>query len=89
LGGASLDSVVDHLLHVIKVAGEDAAALGSDFDGFVVPPRGLEDVSALPNLTARLSERGLSDATLAKLLGGNVLRVLDAIPPTVYEQHHP
>ena len=37
MGGASIDAVVDHLLHVIDVAGEDVPALGSDFDGFVVP----------------------------------------------------
>lgn len=81
LGGASLDAVVDHLLHIIAVAGEDVAALGSDFDGFVVPPEGLEDVAALPNLTVALSRRGVSDRVLEKVLGGNVLRVLDAVPP--------
>jgi membrane dipeptidase len=88
LGGASLDAVVDHLLHIIDVAGDDVPALGSDFDGFVVPPVGLEDVSALPNLTVRLSARGVPDRVLAKILGGNVLRVLDAIPPVAYERHH-
>jgi membrane dipeptidase len=80
LGSASIDSVVDHLLHVIDVAGEDVPALGSDFDGFVVPPIGLEDVAAVPNLTVALSRRGVSDRTLEKILGGNVLRVLDAVP---------
>ncbi|MEP6863896.1 MAG: dipeptidase [Deltaproteobacteria bacterium] len=80
LGSASIDSVVDHLLHVIDVAGEDVPALGSDFDGFVVPPIGLEDVAAMPNLTVALSRRGVSDRTLEKILGGNVLRVLDAVP---------
>ena len=86
LGGASLDAVVDHLLHIIAVAGEDVAALGSDFDGFVVPPNGLEDVAALPNLTVRLAERGVAPRVLEKILGGNVLRVLDAIPPVAYER---
>ena len=80
LGSASIDAVVDHLLHVIDVAGEDVPALGSDFDGFVVPPIGLEDVAAIPNLTVALSRRGVSDRTLEKILGGNVLRVLDAVP---------
>jgi membrane dipeptidase len=81
LGGASLDAVVDHLLHVLDVAGEDVPALGSDFDGFVVPPIGLEDVAALPNLTVALSRRGVPPRILEKILGGNVLRVLDAVPP--------
>ena len=80
LGGASIESVVDHLLHVIDVAGEDVPALGSDFDGFVVPPDGLEDVAALPNLTVALSRRGVGTRVLEKILGGNVLRVLDAVP---------
>jgi len=80
LGSASIDAVVDHLLHVISVAGEDVPALGSDFDGFVVPPAGLEDVAALPNLTVALSRRGVAPRVLEKILGGNVLRVLDSVP---------
>ncbi len=80
LGSASIDSVVDHLLHVIDVAGDDVPALGSDFDGFVVPPEGLEDVAAMPNLTVALSRRGVSSRVLEKILGGNVLRVLDEVP---------
>ncbi len=80
LGSASIDSVVDHILHVINVAGDDVPALGSDFDGFVVPPEGLEDIAAMPNLTVALSRRGVSTRVLEKILGGNVLRVLDAVP---------
>ena len=80
LGSASIDAVVDHLLHVINVAGDDVPALGSDFDGFVVPPEGLEDIAAMPNLTVALSRRGVSTRVLEKILGGNVLRVLDAVP---------
>jgi len=80
LGGATIESVVNHVLHVIDVAGEDVPALGSDFDGFVVPPEGLEDVAAMPNLTVALSKRGVAPRVLEKILGGNVLRVLDAVP---------
>lgn len=80
LGGASLEAVVDHLLHVMNVAGEDLPALGSDFDGFVVPPTGLEDISCMPNLTVALARRGLAPRVLEKILGGNALRVLDAVP---------
>jgi membrane dipeptidase len=80
LGSASIDAVVDHLLHIIDVAGDDVPALGSDFDGFVVPPEGLEDIAALPNLTVALSRRGVPPRVLEKILGGNVLRVLDAVP---------
>ena len=80
LGGSSIESVVDHILHVIDVAGEDVPALGSDFDGFVVPPTGLEDIAAMPNLTVALARRGVAPRVLEKILGGNVLRVLDAVP---------
>jgi len=80
LGSASIDAVVDHLLHIIDIAGDDLPALGSDFDGFVVPPEGLEDIAALPNLTVALSRRGVAPRVLEKILGGNVLRVLDAVP---------
>jgi membrane dipeptidase len=70
-----------HLLHVLRVGGEEAVAIGSDWDGFVRPCRGLEDVSQLPHLTEALLLRGLSPETIHRLLGGNVLRVLDAVPP--------
>jgi membrane dipeptidase len=80
LGGATIDHVVDHILHIVDVAGEDVPALGSDFDGFVVPPEGLEDIAALPNLTVALARRGVAPRVLEKILGGNVLRVLDAVP---------
>jgi membrane dipeptidase len=80
LGGASIDSVVAHVRHVLDVAGEDTPALGSDFDGFVVPPEGLEDIAALPNLTVALANAGIVPRVLEKILGGNALRVLDAVP---------
>src|SRR4029079_14691655 len=80
LGGATVEAVVDHILHIVKVAGDDVPALVSDFDGFVVPPEGLEDVAAMPNLTVALSRRGVAPRVLEKILGGNVLRVLDAVP---------
>lgn len=80
LGGKSIDAVVDHIKHVIDVAGEDVPALGSDFDGFVVPPEGLEDIAAMPNLTVAMSRRGIPTRVIEKILGHNVLRVLDAVP---------
>ncbi len=81
LGGSDLEAVCDHLLHIIKIAGEDVPALGSDYDGMVRPPRGLEDVSALPRLTLALLRRGLSRVAVKKLLGENALRVLRDVPP--------
>jgi membrane dipeptidase len=73
-----LARVADHVLHVIAVAGVDHVGLGSDFDGISATPQGLEDASRLPALTAELRARGLSDEDLAKVLGGNFLRVLEA-----------
>lgn len=81
LGGRGIETVVDHILHILDVAGEDVPALGSDFDGFVVPPRGLEDISCMPNLTAALAARGVGERVLKKILGENALRVLRSVPP--------
>jgi membrane dipeptidase len=80
LGSASLEAVVDHIIHVIDVAGDDVPALGSDFDGFVAPTQGLPDVASLPNLTVALSRRGVSPRVLEKILSSNALRVLDEVP---------
>jgi membrane dipeptidase len=76
-----LARLVDHLEHVAKVAGVDHTCLGSDFDGMPAYPVGLEDVSKLPDLTAALVARGFSSADVEKILGGNVLRVLQANEP--------
>lgn len=81
LGGRDIEAVCDHILHVIDVAGEDVPSLGSDFDGFVVPPKGLEDIAQMPRLTCALAERGVSRTALRKLLGLNALRVLGDVPP--------
>ena len=54
--------------------------LGSDFDGVPALPVGVSDASKLPALTAALRARGFSPDDVTKILGGNVLRVLDAVP---------
>lgn len=74
----SLSRVADHIDHAVAVTSVDHVCLGSDFDGVGATPAGLEDVSKLPNLTALLAERGYSPEELDKILGGNVLRVLEA-----------
>lgn len=72
---ATLSTVADHIDHVCHLLGSaDHVGLGSDFDGADMPP-GLEDVTRLPHLTAELLRRGYREADLAKLLGGNYLRV--------------
>jgi membrane dipeptidase len=66
--------VVDHIEHVMKVGGSDAAGLGTDFDGIEDPPVGLEDVSKLPRLTEELLRRGHSEEEVRGVLGENFLR---------------
>lgn len=75
-----IDAVARHLEHVITVGGAGCAALGSDFDGFIVPVCGLPDVTALPRLTETLLRRGLTPEVIRSVLGGNVLRVLEETP---------
>ena len=72
---ASLRHVADHIDHIVQVAGIDHAGIGSDFDGGAGVD-GLEDVGDILNLTAELVKRGYSDAAIAKIWGGNLLRVL-------------
>jgi membrane dipeptidase len=75
---ASVHDVVDHIEHIIQVAGIDHAGLGSDFDGIGSTPRQLEDVSCYPYITQELLNRGHQREAIHKVLGGNVLRVLRA-----------
>jgi membrane dipeptidase len=78
LGADGIEAVVKHLKHILDVVGEDVPALGSDWDGFIVPTRELADPTGLPLLTAALLDHGLKEETIAKILRRNVLRVLDA-----------
>jgi membrane dipeptidase len=65
--------VVDHIEHVIAVAGPDAVGLGTDFDGIPDPPDGLDDVSMLPKITEELLRRGHSEEEVRKVLGESFL----------------
>lgn len=71
-----LGVVADHIDHVRQVAGVDHVGLGSDFDGIPDAPRGLDGVDKYPALLVELAHRGWSDTDLAKVAGGNMLRVL-------------
>src|SRR5579884_1425157 len=76
---ATLEDVVEHIDHVVKIAGVDYVGLGSDFDGVMCTPQGLDDVSKFPNLTRALLEKGYSAEDIRKIYGGNVLRVMRAV----------
>lgn len=75
---ATLEDVVAHIDHVVKLAGVDAVGIGSDFDGVDCVPVGLSDVSMWPNLTRALLERGYSQTDIQKIYGENLLRVMSA-----------
>ena len=74
----TVEHVADHVEHIARVAGRDHVGLGADYDGVTYLPVGLEGVEGYPNLLAVLMRRGWSDADLAKLAGGNLLRALRA-----------
>jgi membrane dipeptidase len=73
---ATLDNVLDHIDHVVKLIGIDHVGIGSDYDGVGDSlPENLKDVSSYPNLVQGLLNRKYSDSDIAKILGGNFLRV--------------
>jgi len=74
-----LSVLIDHFDHIAKVAGVDHVGLGSDFDGVSALPIGMEDVTRLPRIAQGLLDRGYSESDVKKILGGNMLRVLDQV----------
>ena len=72
----TVTEVADHIDYVARVAGHDHVGIGADLDGIPYTPTGLEGVETYPRVFAELIRRGWSDANLAKLAGGNVLRVM-------------
>jgi membrane dipeptidase len=74
-----LSVLIDHFDHIAKVAGVDHVGIGSDFDGVGALPVGMEDVTRLPRIAEGLLDRGYSESDISKILGGNMLRVLDEV----------
>ncbi len=72
-----IERLVDHIVHMIDVAGEDHVGLGSDFDGIAAVTDGLEDVSFLPRLADAVAARGIAETVIDKVFAGNWPRVLD------------
>jgi membrane dipeptidase len=72
----TVSDVADHIEHIRKVAGVDYIGLGSDFDGIDYTPQGLDGVDKFPAVLVELARRGWSDEDIAKVAGGNVLRVM-------------
>jgi microsomal dipeptidase-like Zn-dependent dipeptidase/gamma-glutamyl-gamma-aminobutyrate hydrolase PuuD len=79
---ASLTDAVEHIDHIVRVAGIDHAGIGSDFDGGGGVP-GLEGSNDLIQITVKLLEKGYSEEAIAKIWGGNFLRVMRTVQKTV------
>jgi membrane dipeptidase len=73
----SWERIIDHIDYAVKLVGPDHVGLGSDFDGANMPD-GMEDCSHLPQITEALMRKGYSDDDIRKILGGNLLRVMEA-----------
>jgi membrane dipeptidase len=71
--------VVDHIDHIVRLVGVEHVGVGSDFDGIQATPAGLSSVADLPNLTAELLRRGYTEEDVTKILGGNILRVMEEV----------
>jgi len=78
---ATVNDVVRHIRHLVNTAGIDHVALGSDFDGDIVPPRGLESVASLPGLAKALQAAGISQDGVERIFSRNALRILCPAPP--------
>ncbi len=77
--GATVSTVVDHLEHVVDTVGEDHASIGTDYDGFIIPPKDVPGIWAFPRLVQEMLDRGWSAPRIRKILGGNALRVIEAL----------
>lgn len=87
---ATLDDVVAHIDHVVKLAGIEHVGLGSDFDGVGDSlPVGLKSVADYPNLVEKLLEKGYSEADIKKILGGNVIRLWRDVEKVAAELQKP
>ena len=73
----SVARIVDHIDHIVKLVGVEHVGVGSDFDGIQAVPADLSSVADLPNLTKELLKRGYSETDIDKILGGNMLRVME------------
>jgi membrane dipeptidase len=77
--GASM--IVEHLEHVVKVGGEDAAALGSDYDGAIRPCEDVRGADRYPVVVQRMLDRGWSEERIRKVLGANFLASFQRLRP--------
>jgi membrane dipeptidase len=75
----SVTRIVDHIDHIVKLVGINHVGLGSDFDGIMAVTADLSNIAELPNLTGELLKRGYTEEDINKILGGNILRVMEQV----------
>ncbi len=80
-GPKDVRMVIEHMAHIIDVVGEDFVAVGSDYDGAVIPPIGLEGADGYPRLVQSMMDEGWDEGRIRKILGGNYLRAFVALRP--------
>lgn len=78
----NMEKLIDHIDYIVKLVGPDHVGIGSDFGGDTTP-KGLETAAQYPNITAELLKRGYSEEDIIKILGGNLLRILDEVQSKV------
>jgi membrane dipeptidase len=83
----TIHDLLDHIDHIVKMAGIQHVGLGSDFDGVSTLPTQLEDVSCYPYITQGLLDRGYSEEEIQGILGGNLLRVFRGAEACAAQQH--
>ncbi len=80
IGRTSLETLLDHFEHAVRIGGIEAVGMGSDFDGVDGElPEGVEDIAMIPNIAAGLVRRGFSSGDVERILGTNSLRVLQDV----------
>ena len=77
--GGHAETIVRHVAHVVDTVGEDHASIGSDYDGAINPPRDMPTILELPRLVEAMLRRGWGAERIGKILGGNFLRVVEAV----------
>ena len=78
---SDIQMIIDHIDHIVEVAGDDVPALGSDYDGAIIPPKELRDGRAYPRLIQAMLDRGYTDERIIKILGTNFLRAFGRLRP--------
>ncbi|SMB96259.1 membrane dipeptidase [Desulfonispora thiosulfatigenes DSM 11270] len=76
---ADINDVIKHIVHASEIMGTEHVGLGSDFDGIDCTPKGLEDVTKVPNLIVALEREGFTSREIGNIMGNNFLRILKQV----------